>query len=201
MSEHAAKDGQVAELRSTLGWPLLGLVIERPSYGYELARRFERTFGEEIAVSGDVRIYKTLEMLSSRGLIEELPPEPTESDASRQPRISYRATAEGVRAYKEWLIGEAAEQQRRSLMFARQLVMLQPEAALAVIDQYESECLEEAEQAKLADAEQPSAGERNRLTRRLEQEDERVTLGVKLSWIEYARRELNSVIEERDQEQ
>jgi DNA-binding PadR family transcriptional regulator len=29
-------------MRSLVNWALLGLVIERPSYAYELARRFER---------------------------------------------------------------------------------------------------------------------------------------------------------------
>ncbi len=197
MNDSVAKDSQAARLRSTLAWPLLGLLVSRPSYGYELAQRFRRTFGDEVVLSGNVMIYRTLEMLSSRALIEALPPDPGEADAGRQPKVCYRATAEGVRAYQQWLIGEAAEQHRRSLMFARQLVMLKPAEALDVIDLYERECLEEAERATATDAEQVVPGERNDLTRRLEAEDERVTLGVKLSWIEYARRELMKVIEER----
>jgi DNA-binding PadR family transcriptional regulator len=198
MKDRAAKDGQAAGLRSTLAWPLLGLLVSRPSYGYELAQRFRRTFGDEVVLSGNVMIYRTLEMLSSRGLIEAIPPEPGESDASRQPKISYRASAAGVRAYQERLIGEVAEQHRRSLMFTHQLVMLKPQDALDVIDQYERECLDDAEQATPADVEQAAAGGRNRLTRRLEAEDERVTVGVQLSWTEYARHELKAVIAERE---
>lgn len=201
MNDGVAKDSQVAELRSTLAWPLLGLLLSRPSYGYELAQRFRRTYGDEVVLSGNVMIYRTLEMLSSRSLIEALPPEPGELSAGRNPRVCYRATAAGARAYQQWLIGEAAEQHRRSALFARQLVMLEPEAALDVIDRYERECLQEAEQATEAEDGQAAAGGRTPLARRLEAEDERVTLGVKLSWIEYARRELEAVIEERAKEQ
>ena len=31
-------------MQSPVNWALLGLVIERPSYAYELAQRFERTY-------------------------------------------------------------------------------------------------------------------------------------------------------------
>jgi len=31
-------------MHSQVNWSLLGLVIKRPSYAYELAKRFERTY-------------------------------------------------------------------------------------------------------------------------------------------------------------
>lgn len=35
-------------MRSPLNWALLGLVIQRPSYGYELVQRFERIYEDAL---------------------------------------------------------------------------------------------------------------------------------------------------------
>jgi DNA-binding PadR family transcriptional regulator len=193
MSEHVAKGSQKVELRSTLGWPLLGLLIERPSYGYELARRFERIYGDEIRLGGDVRIYEVLDTLSSKALIEELASEEVHDAPERQPKLRYRATAAGVRAYKEWLVAQFEEERRRSRLFARQLAMLEPEAALVVIERYERECLKEA--GELA-ASEPDGVSASGIAERLAHEDERLALGVRLSWLEYARIQLKSLIAE-----
>jgi DNA-binding PadR family transcriptional regulator len=63
--EHAA-----APMRSEVNWALLGLVIERSSYAYELARRFERTYDGVLALSAVSHVYTALETLRSRGLVE-----------------------------------------------------------------------------------------------------------------------------------
>ena len=62
-------------MRSPLNWALLGLVIQRPSYGYELVQRFERTYEDALELSSPSQVYTALDALRRRSLIEELPAE------------------------------------------------------------------------------------------------------------------------------
>lgn len=200
MGERLANEGQPATTASLVGWALLGLVIERPSYGYELLQRFQRIYGDLLALTSVARIYNALESLSGGGLIEETPESVREAALTRQPKHHYRATGEGVRAYEEWLVARASEERRRSSLFARQLAMLEPEDALEVIERYEFESLEARGEVAQATDEEPPADGASGFAKRLAQEDERLVLGVRLSWIEYARTELKALIEERAEE-
>ncbi len=47
-------------MRSPINWGVLGLLIERPGYGYDLFHRFERTYGELLELSSPSQIYKAL---------------------------------------------------------------------------------------------------------------------------------------------
>jgi DNA-binding PadR family transcriptional regulator len=184
-------------MRSSIGWALLGLVIERPSYGYELLQRFQRTYGETLVLSGSARIYTALATLQTHALIEEVtPPLQVVQDAkfNRQPKPHYRATPSGVRAYQEWLVGQIEEERRRQRVFVRQLAMLEPESALSVIDRYEQECLDDARKAE-DEAPQSAAGVADRLAA----EEAQLALEVRMSWIEYAREELSALLEGRDE--
>lgn len=172
-------------MRSPVSWALLGLVIERPSYGYELMQRFERTYGDVLELSSPSQIYVALDTLGQKGLIEELPAA-GHIGVVRQPKPHYRATAAGLHDYQEWLIAQMRGERRRSRLFARQLAGLGPQAALATLDRYEQACLLEARETP-AGAEEPApdAG----LAARLVGEEERLAVGARLAWIEYARRE------------
>lgn len=178
-------------LRSPVGWALLGLVIQRASYGYELMQRFERTYGDALELSSVSQIYASLDTLERHGLIDMLTPAPP-AEVGRQPKLRYRATAEGVRAYRAWLISQLDDRRKRSHLFVVQLAMLPPREALAVIAECERDCLAHARRAKPprttpAEAESDaSAG----LAARLLLEQDRLAAEGKLAWIEYARREL-----------
>jgi DNA-binding PadR family transcriptional regulator len=191
MDRVIAKDHEPGAMRSSIGWALLGLVIERPSYGYELVQRFQRTYGETLVLSSRKRIYTALETLRVRSLIEEVESAP-QPRALRQPKPHYRATPQGIRAYQEWLFLQLEEERQRQRMFVRQLAMLEPEAALGVIERYEQECLEDTREGPA------EATERGGIAERLAEEDEHLALGVRLSWIEYARKELNALIAQQD---
>jgi DNA-binding PadR family transcriptional regulator len=189
-AEETAKRGTAA-MRSPVGWALLGLVIERPSYGYELMQRFERTYGDVLELSSPSQIYVALDTLSRNGMVEELPPERTAAAAVRQPKPHYRATAAGLDKYQEWLIAQMRSERRRSRLFARQLAGLEPSVALAVIERYEQACLREACELPKAAGEEHSAAAG--LAARLAREEERLTVGARLAWIEYARREFTTL--------
>jgi DNA-binding PadR family transcriptional regulator len=72
----AAREGrrqQAAPMRSPVNWALLGLLIEHPTYAYDLAQRFERRYGEALTLSNIGHVYTALGALEGRGLVEEIP--------------------------------------------------------------------------------------------------------------------------------
>jgi DNA-binding PadR family transcriptional regulator len=172
-------------MRSPVNWALLGLVIQRSSYGYELVQRFERMYGDSLELSSPSQIYTALDSLQRRCLIERIAPE-QEGELVRQPKPHYRATERGVRAYRQWLIAQCQRERLRSRMFARQLALLPPGEALAVLDHYERLCLEQARAVRTG-REDAEEGVRASLSERLALEDDRLTLDGRLAWIQYAR--------------
>ncbi len=178
-------------LRSPVSWALLGLVIHRPSYGYELVQRFERTHGDALWLSSMSQIYTALDTLQRRGLIEEFTTGNGDATGVRQPKPNYRATAQGVQEHREWLVGQLDEERRRSRVFVRQLAMLGPHDALAVIERCERECLQEAAATRPA-SEDPADGH-TAAAARLLNEEQRLAADAKLSWIAYARRQFTEL--------
>jgi DNA-binding PadR family transcriptional regulator len=178
-------------MRSPLAWALLGLVIEQPSYGYELLQRFRRAYGETLALGSPKHIYRLLDLLAAHGLIEEMEPNPDEKPArNRLPKPRYRATQQGSHAYAESLLMQMEEERHRQRLFARQLAMLEPHAALSVIDRYEEECLTEADESSAPESERES------VALKLTAQEEQLALAARLSWVEFARRELSDIIEQ-----
>jgi DNA-binding PadR family transcriptional regulator len=175
-----------AGVRSPVSWALVGLVIQRPSYGYELAQRFERCYGDALELSSTSQIYTALDTLSRRSLLEEYVPQGDPAHPGRQPKPHYRATEAGRRGHAEWLVSLVCQERRRSRVFARQLAVLPPEDAVAVLDLCERACLQEVAQAPPGHgAASPPA-----LAERLQAEDERVAAAARLGWLEFARGEL-----------
>ncbi len=130
-------------LQASVNWAVLGLVIEKPSYGYEIGRRFLTRFADFVPASLS-NIYTTLDRLVRLGLIE-----PTHAQAAtvsgRQQKLHYRATSEGARAYRTWLARRLREVDHRSELLLRLLsVCLRGVPALdEVLGRYEAECVEE----------------------------------------------------------
>ncbi len=184
-------------MQSPVNWALLGLVIARSSYAYELAQRFDRTYDGALSLSSTSHVYTALTSLLDRGMIEEIPGSGTE----RQPKPRYRATQDGVKHYQHRLVGQLEEERRRQRLFAMELaaLMSEPELALDVIDGYEQACLKEAGASTLdsRDASPEEAG--TRLAGRLANEENRLAVGARLAWIQYVRRELRAITERRAQ--
>jgi len=82
----------------------LGLVIERPSYGYELGRRLEERFGgwgwEPTGV------YSALSKLEEDGHVQSR----GEKGSTRRgaPRVIYEPTPEGVASFEAWISKSSA---------------------------------------------------------------------------------------------
>jgi DNA-binding PadR family transcriptional regulator len=175
-------------MRSPVNWSLLGLVIQRPSYGYELVQRFERAYGEALELSSPSQIYTALDVLQRRGLIELLPPGEA-VELSRQPKPHYRVTAGGMSAYVDWLASHVQGEQRRSRLFVNQLAVLPGQEALAVVERCERACLKAATARPPASRDVDTTGP---LAARLLDEEQRLLIDARLAWLEYARQQLRS---------
>lgn len=173
--------------RAPVGAAVLALVIEKPSYGYEVWQRFERRFGGLLDV-GSSRIYQVVNGLLDEGLIEELPG--SVDPSRRQPRPRYRATERGLGEHREWLAAELRDDPVRFELRRRLLAVGADDAPmlLGVVDRYEQACLDEmAELRTSADTAAAADGVCDRLLA----EERRLILEARLKWILFARRQLH----------
>jgi DNA-binding PadR family transcriptional regulator len=179
-------------MHSPVNWALLGLVIERPSYAYELARRFERTYDGALSLSSVSHVYTALGTLRERGLVEEVPAGPAGAETTRS-RRRYRPTAAGVAQHAEWLVGQVAEERRRQRVLIAQLGALArtPGSAIAALDAYEQACIAEIAAAPPAGANEGPGT--TPLVARLVGEETRLTIAAKLRWAQYARAQLQAL--------
>lgn len=189
MAASTASNRGARAMTSPVNWALLGLVISRASYGLELAHRFERTYGEVLSLSGDSHVYAVLDRLADRGLVEIVPG----TEATRQPKLNYRATPLGVRSYEDWLVEQVDVERRRQELWVRQLAVFahDPETALHVIDRFEGQYLTGAGQAgaRLGSA----IGSRSELIDELVAEQHRIAVGGMLSWLRSARNRFQTI--------
>lgn len=173
-------------MTSPVNWALLGLLIRKEDYGYRLAQRLERAYGDVLALNSESHVYTALDGLTRRGLIEEVRAEP---GTKRQPKVRYRASADALAAYRGWV----AEQGRRgSPLFARALSMLDgaPAVALEILDGYERDCLQRIAQPERHASTSAPAGAAERIVA----EDQRLAMEGRLPWIEFARGELEELL-------
>lgn len=195
MEPAGLNDRSIAAMRSPVNWALLGLLIQRPSYGYELVRRFERTYGDTIGLSSRSQIYTALDSLARRGLIEharDATRARAGGDPVRQPKLHYKATQQGVCAYERWLVEQVSDDERRSRMIAQHFATLPVEHALRVLERCAEICLDAAGRLAVDDEDEHRPEHPGALAERLAGEEERLRAGAILSWIEYARCELRA---------
>lgn len=179
-------------MTSAVNWSLLGLVISRASYGLELARRFERTYGDVLPLSGDPHVYSALDALEKRGLIKRI----RGAGADRQPKPRYRATPQGVQAYEDWLVEQVDTERRRQELWVRQLSVFgsAPEVALRVLARFEHQYLQTAGQVGSAHSGIEADGADGELIVRLVAEQQRLAVGGMLSWLQFAREHFEAVV-------
>jgi DNA-binding PadR family transcriptional regulator len=196
--EDRARRERSLPMRSPVNWTVLGLVIERSSYGWELWRRFDRMYGD-VMNGGESSIYAAIEALTARGLIEEADrSRAVGPGASRQPKPRYRATQEGVESYETWVLAQAREHHRRSLQFARNLGALgdRPEIGLEILGRFERGCLDDKRTSIPTTTEFPTRLVPG-LGDRLASAYGRSVMAATLGWIQLARRELDALARNR----
>lgn len=179
---------QPTPMRSPVNWAVLGLVVERPTYAYDLAQRFERRFGDVLSLSNIGHVYTALGALGERGLVEEIPG----TRSGRQPKPHYRATTAGVEQYRAWLVGQAGEAHRQHQLFVLALGALAGDhaEALEVLSRYEQVWLTEGMRTPISRDSDTALDRVTTLLGRMIDEDNRLSVGARLEWIEYARAQL-----------
>lgn len=86
-------------------YAILGLVIERPGYGYQLAQRLEERFGSSaFAPSG---VYSALDQLSRDEFVRAAGGMGLGAARRAAPRMIYEATDQGVDHFEEWILGSS----------------------------------------------------------------------------------------------
>jgi DNA-binding PadR family transcriptional regulator len=167
-------------MTSPVYWVLLGLVIERPSYGLEYYHRYQRVYGVVHPISGESHIYTALDVLKARGLIAAIPGGGTD----RQPKPEYQATQSGVRSYEEWLVKQVDIELRRQELWVRQLAVFahDPKVALRVLGRFERQYLKGL--GRVGDRRAWAvAGTRDEVIDELVAEQQRIAVGGMLSFL------------------
>ncbi len=195
LEEGGAAPAGFAVLRSQVACAVLGLVIEKPSHGYEIGQRFERRFGGFLRV-GRSSIYAALGTLLEAALIEKMAARST-TGVSRGAKAGacYRATAAGARAYRAWLAERLRSDPQRVEMLGRMMLagVHSVDAALDFIARYERECIREAQELARPSPVTASGDDGvGDLVERLLIEERRRMIDAQLAWINYARAELLS---------
>lgn len=99
-------------------WLVLALVMEKPSYGYEIGERYERRFGTFLP-SCRTATYGALDRLDRAGLIESLMSPSAPAPGVRRMRISYRPTGSALAAHAAWLASPCNSERWHNEMLAR----------------------------------------------------------------------------------
>ncbi len=193
----AAAGRQADDGRAPAYWLVLGLVIEEASHGYEISQRYEARFTDVVPLTVP-RIYAALDQLRDDGLIELLAVE----DASGVPkrhlmRRSYRATARGAEAYRDWVVRQLQDDPLRVRLLARIISTSATslDATLDVIDRYAQGCLEQLRALPGPGGARRKSGSEE-LAAALLADHQRRELRARYDWAVHARQVLGAHLEE-----
>ena len=182
-------------MRTGTKYAVLGLLLERPSYGYEVLTRFRRAFDAGQWAISPQGLYASLDRLERDGLIEPVLA-PTPDVSRRQPKTPYRVTQHGEDALQRFLqTPMGADPSRAEFLVRLQCTVSQnTDALLEMLDGYERACLDELGRigAETDEDDGPHA-HLSRLVERLAREDRRLGIQARLTWIEFARQQLRSL--------
>ena len=122
---------------------LLGLLLNRPAYPYELANRLQERLGPAWRINSG-HLYQTIDRLERDGLIE-----PVDGPAGgRDDRNVYAITELGVEEFESWF-GETIDRARLSRRpLLAKITLAGPERLKAVLEQIDAYAVDCAEQLK-----------------------------------------------------
>jgi DNA-binding PadR family transcriptional regulator len=139
---------------------VLGLLVERPGYGYELAQRLESRLGF-LGLQPN-SIYRILDRLEDDGWIVEVGKRTVGRTRRGAARVMYGPTPTGVAQLKDWIARPSDRAVLRDELHAK-LVVADPAdlpGLLATVERQARECLSDLASLRrpvLADARRPDA--------------------------------------------
>jgi DNA-binding PadR family transcriptional regulator len=178
---------------------VLGLVIERPGYGYQLAQRLDERFGSSgFAPSG---VYSALDQLTRDDFVRSAG-EMGGGRASRgAPRTIYEATEEGVDHFEAWMLGSPSTPPLRDELHMK-IALCQPRNLPRLIDMVygqELACLGRLQDLKrLAEEEPRGSHEWSSLMRVLGRDAEVAYWNGRIEWLQGARELLEQLRDESE---
>jgi DNA-binding PadR family transcriptional regulator len=185
-------------MRSQVNWAVLGMLVERPSYGYELHQRIARRFPAEVLDPQPSHVYAALDVMERSGFIEALPYADDETPARgrpRQPKIHYRVTPDGARALSGWM-AEELRSDPGQIEFVRRVALASGMRRAGLMDElvdaYEDACAREAQALPLPGADGLAARSPDVLVQRLTVAARRTALEGQMAWLRYARKEIGA---------
>jgi DNA-binding PadR family transcriptional regulator len=138
----------------SMKYAVLGLLVQRRGYGYDLVQRFEEQVGSAWQLNAGA-IYVALDKLEQEGLVRPVTNDGAGAPASRRrtmrgaPRVIYEATPEGVDRFEDWMTTSSsmapmreelhlklALSHRRNLPRLIELTYEQEQACIERLEQY-----------------------------------------------------------------
>jgi DNA-binding PadR family transcriptional regulator len=183
-------------------YAILGLVIERPGYGYQLAQRLEERFGSSsFAPSG---VYSALDQLSRDKFVRaagEMGPGPARRSA---PRMIYEATDQGISHFEAWILGSSPTPPLRDELHMK-IALCRPGNLPRLIDLVygqELACVGRLHELTQNSERERIAGDREdwpRLMRALAKDAEIALWRARIQWLQSARELLAGLVEQSEQ--
>ncbi|TML00414.1 MAG: hypothetical protein E6G34_00060 [Actinobacteria bacterium] len=190
-----ARSSAVEDARSPSVWLVLALVIEQPSHGYEICRRYAQHFGSFLPMSVP-RLYAALDRLREAGMTEPVQLKPARPEGKQhRMRRSYRATKAGVEAYRRWVAERMRDDPQRLQLLGRitSVGLLGIDAVLDVIERYERECMEELKALPTSNPRiEGGTASLEEITEDLILDQQRRELRARYDWALHARRVLEA---------
>lgn len=168
-------------------WLVLALVIERPSYAYELGTRYERHFAS-FAPTAPNAVYKSLDRLCDHNLVTSAPE--MHAQGRRSIRVVYKATQAGVEAHRHWLLSEIRPRHWREELLARIATgtTLRRGELLTLVDLYEHMTADHSQQIdKPPSTTDEQADSLSALIRQLVAQEQDAINSAQLAWVEQAK--------------
>jgi DNA-binding PadR family transcriptional regulator len=122
---------------------VLGLLVERPGYGYDLQQRIDARLG--FLGLSESAVYKILARLECEGWIEQTEQRHGVTTGRGAPRVMYRATTLGRERFRAWMAAPCERTVLRDELQAK-LTIVGPEdlpELLAIAEAQGQECLAE----------------------------------------------------------
>jgi DNA-binding PadR family transcriptional regulator len=133
---------------------VLGLVIERPGYGYDLARRLQARFGSScFAPTG---VYSALDQLSADEMVRSVGQRRNATNERAAPRTIYEATPKGIDQFETWMLGSSSLAPVRDELYMK-IALSKPHNLARLIElarTQEEDCL-----ARMQSLKQPPEGQ------------------------------------------
>jgi len=179
-------------------YAVLGLVIERPGYGYQLAQRLEERFGSSgFAPSG---VYSALDQLSRDEFVRSAGEMGAGPARRAAPRMIYEATAEGVDHFEAWMLGSSPAPPLRDELHMK-IGLCRPRNLSRLIDMVygqELACMGQLRDLKRLAGEEAvgDTHEWSRMMRVLARDAEIASWQARIEWLQAARELLEGLREE-----